>query len=178
MNHCNFLLLACQMILIDLTIAEGIQLSDLVPKKEIIELDEKDPNTEFIKQLELPFNIVYILVGLPLMVLGFRYLKLAITVVGLVGGNLASFMILTLAWPEWPMEGHAIVIGVLCGCALTGCWLAIFQWVFPKFAKIFKGMVTGAIFGMQFYGILIGIIGVSFFFIKKRNHCLLYTCLL
>lgn len=114
------------MILIDLTIAEGIQLSDLVPKKEIIELDEKDPNTEFIKQLELPFNIVYILVGLPLMVLGFRYLKLAITVVGLVGGNLASFMILTLAWPEWPMEGHAIVIGVLCGCALTGCWLAIF----------------------------------------------------
>lgn len=131
-------------------------MEDLEPKKEVHE--EKEGQVEFIQLLEIPFNILYILIGLPIMFFGYKYIRVAVSIVGLVGGNLCSLMLVSAIW-DWDNNGTEVIIEVLVGCFLIGVLLAVILWYFPRFGYTVKCLVTGAIFGMQVYGISIGIRG-------------------
>ena len=124
------------------------------PKQE----DEEDPNLDMLKTLEIPFNVLYIMLGLPMICLGYKFLRFFMSVTGLVGGNILSLMFQSAVW-DWDDGGKTQVICVLVGCFLVGVTLAVFIWFYTKFGFFFKGLITGAILGMQVYGQSIGLAG-------------------
>ena len=117
----------------------------------VVPNDEEEPNLDMLKTLEVPFNVLYIMLGLPMIVLGYKFLKFFMSVTGLVGGNIISLMLLSSVW-DWDDNGQTTIICVLVGCFLVGVTLAVFIWFYPKFGYFFKGLITGAILGMQVYG--------------------------
>lgn len=109
--------------------------------------------------LEKPFMVMYMLAGIPLMFLGYKYMKPSICVVGLVGGQFATFLMLTAFW-DWVTYGDAVVISVFVGTFLVGVGLGLGLWFMPKFGKAVLGLVSGAVLGMQIYGLTVGVVGV------------------
>ena len=59
-------------------------------------------------------------------------------------------------WDENPTD---VIMEILVGCFLVGVIFAVILWYNPKFGYTAKSLVTGTIFGMQVYGITIGIRG-------------------
>jgi len=105
-----------------------------------------------VKMVELPINILYMILGLPICFLGYKYLKPAVLVVGTVGGYVLLMMLLTIFWSWWTAS-DAIQLCVVLGSFLAGIGLGVALWFLPKFGQAVTGFVTGAVLGMQVYGV-------------------------
>jgi len=128
-----------------------------VEKKE----EEKAPknnNADLAKVIEIPINCLYMILGLPICFLGYRYLKASVIIVGTVGGNIFFLLILTICW-DWYAQGSVTILCVIIGCFLTALMFGILLHYLPKFGCAVTGFVTGAVFGMQVYGITCAVKG-------------------
>jgi len=50
--------------------------------------NEPKENVQLARTVEIPINCLYMILGLPMCFLGYKYLKIAVIVVGTVGGNI------------------------------------------------------------------------------------------
>jgi len=113
----------------------------------------------FLKKLEVPINMLYMILGLPMCFLGYKYLKPSVVVVGTLGGHLVAMTIINIFWSTWVSHGNGVVTSVVLGCFLVGLGLGVALWFIPKFGQAVTGIVVGAIFGMQVYGVTCAVKG-------------------
>jgi hypothetical protein len=92
-------------------------------------------------------------------------------IIGLIGGNLASIIVITILY-NWEDKSLYIIIGVLLGSFLIGVLFATLLHCVPHLGYILKGFITGAVLGIQVYGVVIGIKGD----VLKPSSMLIIIC--
>ena len=132
----------------------------LFNKKKLNPLDDeiKIQILDIVKQLEAPITVSLGVGGFFLMFFGFRYLRISISIIALVGGNLISWMIITTFWNLKDQSLYRLY-GVIIGCFSTGLVFSLIVYCCSTIGFIQKGQITGLTFGLQVYGICIGVYG-------------------
>ena len=125
---------------------------------EVVEIKDKKthmPEYEwsFGSKVELPLNVCYMLLGIPICFQGYKYLRETVILVGTLGGNIFILLCVTLCW-DWYKEGNIAITCVIIGCFLIGQCFGIMLYFLPRLGMAVTGLVSGGVIGMQFYGII------------------------